>query len=77
MTQQDEAALKSLWWLSEFPPDQGGIGTFASLVAPALAARGNTTTLLVCQGESSDDILDGVRVVREPVRTAFERAEPA
>ncbi len=45
--------------------------------AAALAARGNVTTLLVCQGESSGDILDGVRIVREPVRTAFERAEPA
>ncbi|MFT4864150.1 MAG: glycogen(starch) synthase [Ilumatobacter sp.] len=77
MTQQDEATVNSLWWLSEFPPDQGGIGTFASLIAPALAARGNESTLLVCQGESSDDILDGVRVVREPVRAAFERAEPA
>ncbi|MFT7393946.1 MAG: glycogen(starch) synthase [Candidatus Azotimanducaceae bacterium] len=69
--------MNSLWWLPEFPPNQGGIGTFASLVAPALAARGNVTTLLVCQGESSGDILDGVRIVREPVRTAFERAEPA
>jgi glycogen(starch) synthase len=77
VTQQDEATVNSLWWLSEFPPDQGGIGTFASLIAPALAARGNESTLLVCQGESSDDILDGVRVVREPVRAAFERAEPA
>lgn len=77
MTTDSPSADSSFWWLSEYPPDQGGIGTFASHVTPALARNGHRPTLLVCQGGPDDVTADGVRLVREPVRDAFESGNPA
>jgi glycosyltransferase involved in cell wall biosynthesis len=77
MTTDSASVDSSFWWLSEYPPDQGGIGTFASHVTPALARNGHRPTLLVCQGEPDDITTDGVRLVRAPIRDAFESGNPA
>lgn len=33
--------LRPLWFLSEYPPNPGGIGTFARLVCELLASQGH------------------------------------
>lgn len=50
---------------SEYPPADylGGIGTNTATVAPALARRGHEVCV-VTRGQESDDIEDGVRVIR-------------
>jgi glycosyltransferase involved in cell wall biosynthesis len=66
-----------LWLLPEFPPNPGGIGTHAGLVAPALVDRGYDTHLLIGWGGPSRERLGAVDVIREPLRAAFEKASPA
>lgn len=61
-----------LWWLPEHPPNPGGIGTFAVEIGAELRDAGEDLVRLVGWGESSDEIVDGVRVIREPIRAAFE-----
>ena len=75
----DPTSLPSsvLWWLPEYPPDPGGIGTFAGHVAPVLARRGHTLTLLVVRGSAEyDSIADRLEIVREPFREALESGDP-
>ena len=65
-----------LWFLPEFPPNPGGIGTFAGAVSPVLARLGHDMHLLVGWGGPSRESTAGVEVIREPLRSAFEKASP-
>ena len=72
------APLRLFWMMPEYPPDPGGIGTFASEVAPELARRGHTVQLLSTFGtEPLIEKFDGLVVQRAPIRRAFERGAPA
>lgn len=65
-----------LWWLPEYPPDPGGIATFASHVAPALAESGHDITMLVTYGAADDRYLaDRLRIRRESFRKALENMD--
>ena len=66
-----------LWWLPEYPPDPGGIGTFASHVAPALAEAGHDVTMLIAWGEAAEGQLgERLTYVREPFRETLEAQDP-
>jgi glycosyltransferase involved in cell wall biosynthesis len=66
-----------LWWLPEYPPDPGGIGTFAGHVAPAVAAAGHDVTMLVAYGAADDrQLAERLRIRREPFREALEAQDP-
>lgn len=66
-----------LWWLPEYPPDPGGIGTFAGHVAPAIAATGHDVTMLIAYGAADDRRLaERLRLRREPFREALEAQDP-
>jgi glycosyltransferase involved in cell wall biosynthesis len=69
--------LRPLWFLSEYPPNPGGIGTFARLVCEHLASQGHRPHLLVGWGGPSRHVEAGVVVIREPLRAAFEARQPA
>ncbi|MFY7696402.1 MAG: glycosyltransferase [Cyanobium sp.] len=69
--------LRPLWFLPEYPPNQGGIGTFARLVCEHLASQGHGLHLLVGWGGPSRHVEAGVVVIREPLRAAFEARQPA
>ena len=64
--------MRLLFISQELPPDTawGGIGTYAGIIAPALAARGiEVHALSVVAGqERSEEIRDGVHVRRAPLR---------
>ncbi|MCY2961314.1 MAG: glycosyltransferase family 4 protein [Planctomycetota bacterium] len=66
--------MKILFLSSEFPPETGfgGIGTYVAHLAPALAARGHTVTVLsrTLGKEDTEARVDGVRVVRVADREA-------
>jgi len=68
--------LRPLWFLSEYPPNPGGIGTFARLVCEHLAEQGLDPHLLVGWGGPSWQVEAGVVVIREPLRAAFEARQP-
>jgi glycosyltransferase involved in cell wall biosynthesis len=70
-------ALRPLWFLSEYPPNPGGIGTFARLMCELLASQGHGPHLLVGWGGPSRHVEAGVVVIREPLRAAFESRQPA
>ena len=62
-----DAPLRVLWWLSELPPDPGGIGTFAASLAPHLATDPAVEpTYLVTRGEGRSECA-GVPVTRVPL----------
>ena len=66
-----------LWWLPEYPPDPGGIGTFAGHVAPAVAAAGHDVTMLIAYGAADDrQLAERLRLRREPFREALEAQDP-
>ena len=72
-TWQDRRPLRVLLVSQEFPPetDWGGIGTYAGILAPALAAAGADVTVLSVatgQARSRDERDDGVTVLRAPLR---------
>ena len=71
----DSTPITLLWWLPEYPPDAGGIATFAAHVAPELARRGHEVTALVVRGPSNRSVVDGVRIIREPYREALEAGD--
>ncbi|MFK7919140.1 MAG: glycosyltransferase [Ilumatobacter sp.] len=73
----DDSTPSCLWWLPEFPPNLGGIGTFATSVGVSLAARSRGFTFLVCRGEPSDTTDGALRIVREPIIDRFEAGNPA
>ncbi|MEQ9163901.1 MAG: hypothetical protein RLN74_14405, partial [Ilumatobacter fluminis] len=56
------------WWLPAYPPDVGGVETFAAAVAPELHRRGRSLDLLIGTGGPSDDDVDGLRHMRYPLR---------
>lgn len=66
--------MKILLISSEFPPETGfgGIGTYVAHLAPALAARGHTVTVLSrTLGKKDTEVrVDGVRIVRVADREA-------
>lgn len=64
------------WHLSEFPPDEGGIGTFAATVLPHLAAMGERITGVVAQGGPGREDYFGVHLVREPLWAAYLKGDP-
>jgi glycosyltransferase involved in cell wall biosynthesis len=75
-TSVEARPLNLMWWLPEFPPNLGGIGTFASLVAPALAGRGHSMHLYVGWESDDDDVVPGgVEIIRRPLRKSFERRD--
>jgi len=64
--------MKVLLVSQEFPPETrwGGIGTYAGILAPALARAGaDVSVLSVVRGQApSDRVIDGVRVHRRTLR---------
>lgn len=69
------AAPRVLWWLSEFPPDQGGIATIAGLLRPALEERGTDLTMLVAQGEESEVTVGATTLIRRPIWADFRSGD--
>lgn len=69
-------SVRAFWFLPEYPPDPGGIGTYAASVAPALARLGHEMHLLVGWNGPSRDVIDGVDLIREPMRRAFDQSSP-
>jgi glycosyltransferase involved in cell wall biosynthesis len=67
---------RAFWFLPEFPPNPGGIGTYAASVAPALARLGHDMHLLVGWNGPSREVIDGVDLIREPLRLAFDQSSP-
>ena len=67
-------SARAFWFLPEFPPNPGGIGTYAAGLAPALARLGHEMHLLVGWDGPTRTIVDGVDVIREPLRLAFDQA---
>lgn len=69
--------MKVLWWLPEFPPDPGGIGTFAVQVAGPLARRGHD--LLLVSHSTTDEprhrLEPGIELVRLPTRTSLQNGD--
>ncbi|MEB3194409.1 MAG: glycosyltransferase [Cyanobacteriota bacterium] len=70
------SGLRPLWFLPDYPPNIGGIGTFAQLVGQALVGLGHSPHLLVALGGPSRATEDGVDVIRHPLRDAFEARQP-
>ncbi|MEQ8437450.1 MAG: glycosyltransferase [Ilumatobacter fluminis] len=64
------------WWLPAYPPDVGGVETFAAAVAPELHRRGRSLDLLIGTGGPSDDDVDGLRHMRYPLRLAVQSTDP-
>jgi glycosyltransferase involved in cell wall biosynthesis len=71
-----ETPSRPFWFVPEFPPDPGGIGTFAASVGPALERLGHEMHFLVGWGGPSRDEMGGIDIVREPLRDAFEHGSP-
>lgn len=65
-----------LWWLPAYPPDVGGVETFAATVVPELHQRGQHLDLLIGTGGPSDDVIDGIRHMRYPIRSAVQSIDP-
>lgn len=66
-----------LWWLPEYPPDPGGIATFAGHVVPGLVERGHNVFALVLRGDSViTEPTEGFTLQREPFRLALESGDP-
>ncbi len=61
------------WLVGEFPPNPGGIATFAATVGPLLARLDHDMHLLVGWNGPAREQLDGLDIIREPIRDAFER----
>ena len=74
---REGAPLRPLWFLAEYPPNPGGIATFARLVCEQLASEGHGPHLLVGWGGPSRHFETGVAVIREPLRDAFEAQQPS
>lgn len=74
---QPTEPTRLLWVLPEYPPNPGGIGTFARLVCEQLASQGHGPHVLVGWGGPSRHVEAGVTVIREPLRAAFEVRQPA
>lgn len=69
-------ASRPFWFLHEFPPDPGGIGTYAASLGPVLARLGHEMHLLVAFGGPSRSEVDGVDIIREPMVEAFYSRSP-
>lgn len=69
-------SARTLWFLPEYPPNPGGIGTFAANVAPVLAELGHQMHLLVGWGGPSRETTDGIEIIREQLRLPFDEASP-
>jgi len=65
--------VKVSWWLPEFPPDLGGIASFAAILGPALAARGHQLDFLVTLGGPERSQFGNIPVHRVPVRDSLDR----
>lgn len=61
--------MRVLWWVPELPPDLGGIGTFASELAPHL--RRHEVTYLVSHGPEARGVHRGLPVVHLPLIEQF------
>jgi glycogen synthase len=64
--------MRIVFLTPEYPPFgfAGGIGSYLSIVAPTLAARGHEVHVIACTTTRSDDILDkGVNVHLRPLRS--------
>lgn len=66
-----------MWWLSEFPPDPGGIGRLAQQVGPHLVQRGVDLHHLVTWHGPSEESCDDVPITRIPARDAVLENRPA
>lgn len=69
------AAPRVLWWLSEFPPDPGGIATIAGLLHPALEERGTDLTMLAVQGDPSEQVVGATTLIRRPIWADFRSGD--
>lgn len=62
--------MKICFLTPEYPPfgTTGGIGSYVSIIAPTLAARGHEVRVITCTGSRRDDVVDrGVDVHVRPV----------
>lgn len=66
-----------MWWLSEFPPDPGGIGRLAFQIGPELVERGIALHHLVTWHGPSEEESHGVPITRVPARDALIDDRPA
>ena len=71
------AVSRPLWWVPGYPPDIGGIETFARLVCTGLAERGFAPDVFVTSGGPSTDEVDGLTVIRAPLRQQLNDHEPS
>lgn len=69
--------MKVMWWLSEFPPDPGGIGRLAEQLGPHLVQRGVDLHHLVTWFGPSEEVFDGIPITRIPARDALLDSQPA
>jgi len=70
MTKLPEKKLRILLSLTYYRPHVSGLTIYVQRLAEALAARGHTVTVLTSQYDKrlpQEEIINGVRVVREPV----------
>ena len=59
--------MRVMWWLAEYPPDPGGIATFAAVTQAALVDRGVELDLLVVARGDSDSTDGATRITRRPI----------
>ena len=59
--------MRVMWWLGEYPPDPGGISTFAAVTRAALVDRGVDLDLLVVARGDSDTTDGTTRITRRPI----------
>ena len=69
--------MKVMWWLSEFPPDPGGIGRLAFQIGPMLVERGVDVHHLVAWHGPAEEQSNGVPIIRIPARDALLENRPA
>ena len=74
--ESNESSSRPFWFLSEFPPNPGGIATYAASLGPALARLGHNMYFLVGWGGPSRGDVNGVDVIREPMLDAFDHGSP-
>jgi glycosyltransferase involved in cell wall biosynthesis len=68
--------LSLCWWLPEYPPDPGGIATFAGHLVPGLASAGHHVTALIARGGPEvSEPADRIVLRREPLRETLQEAD--
>ena len=65
--------MKVSWWLPEFPPDMGGIASFAEILGPALTERGHQLDFLVTVGGPERSQFGNIPIHRVPIRESLDR----